>query len=324
MRARLAAVGVAIAVFWLADSGSAYVLTGQRWAGGSNVTMHLQLGSGSGTLLDGSTSWNSVAEGVLSIWNSYLASMTFRLVRDSTQGTGLTNSVNNVFFSSDNYGDPFGDAVAYARWRYRSDGTMIEADVLFDRGRSWNSYRGNQRTASGGGRLYDLRRVALHEFGHVIGLNHPDSRGQSVTAVMNAQVSNTDTLQADDINGARAIYGQPLAQGDTLRAGGRLFAGQSLVSSNRRYRLLYQDDGNLVLIDDVDRVALWASGTSGTTLGQVLLQGDGNLVVYDGSGVGQWSSGTAGIGANARVLVQSDGNLVIYGGDGQPVWDRFR
>jgi len=325
MKGRMAAVIAGAVLVWLTDPGRAYVLTGQRWTSGTNVTMQLQLGAGSGTLIDGSTSWNSVAEGALASWNAYLASATFRMVRDSTQGIALRNGVNNVFWDDDVYGDSFGDAVGFARWVYRvSDNTLTEADVVFNNTKSWNAYRGNLRSASSGGTLYDLRRVALHEFGHVMGLNHPDDGGQSVTAIMNSRVSNTDSLQNDDITGARAIYGQPLAQGDTLRAGGRLFAGQALVSGNRRYRLLYQDDGHLVLIDDVDRVALWGSGTAGTTLGQVLLQDDGNLVVYDGGGVGQWSTGTAGIGANARLLVQSDGNLVIYTASGQPVWDRFR
>ena len=107
------------------------------------------------------------------------------------------------------FGDPFGDAVAVTYYLYRGD-TMVEADVLFDRGRNWNSYRGNTRSASGA-TLYDLRRVALHQFGHVLGLDHPDQNGQSVTAIMNSRVSNVDSLQTDDTNGARAIYGATAA-----------------------------------------------------------------------------------------------------------------
>jgi hypothetical protein len=320
----LTAVVVVWGLVWLTDPGHAYTFTGQRWATGSNIVLHLQLGSSSGTLMDGSTGWNPVAEAALSMWNRYLDSVTLRVVRDSMQAPAPRNGVNNVFFAADVYGESFGDAVSYARWFYRtSDSTITEADVVFNSARTWNSYRGNLRSASDGWTLQDLRRVALHEFGHVIGLNHSDSNGQSVTAIMSSRLSNIDTLQTDDINGARTIYGQSLAHGDTLRSGGRLFPGESLVSGNRRYRLLYQDDGNLVLIDDVDRVALWASATLGTSPGRVLLREEGNLVLYDGGDVGQWSTGTVGH-ANARLVVQDDGNLVIYNGSGQSVWDRYQ
>jgi hypothetical protein len=174
--------------------------------------MHLQLGSGSGTLIDGTTSWNSVAEGALSRWNQYLNSVAFRGQRDSTAGISRGNDTNNVIFSDNVYGDSFGDAIAVALSTYIvSDRRYVEGDVIFNRGLNWNSYRGNLRTASSGGTLLDLRRVALHEFGHVAGLGHPDDIGQSVTAVMNSRISNTDDLQTDDIDGARAIYGSPTA-----------------------------------------------------------------------------------------------------------------
>jgi hypothetical protein len=59
--------GCVATVELVTEPGRAHSPTGQRWATGSNVVMHLQLGSGSGTLLDGSASWNSAAEGALSI-----------------------------------------------------------------------------------------------------------------------------------------------------------------------------------------------------------------------------------------------------------------
>lgn len=413
MKTRLALLGAAGIALWFTDPGGAYSLYGQRWASGSNIVMHLQQGS-SGTLLDGSTSWNAVSEGALGIWNPFLSSASFRVVRDSTEGVALRNGVNNVIWDDDVYGDSFGDAVAITRYIYRvSDNAMLEGDVVFDRGRSWNSYRGNLRSASAGGTLYDLRRVALHEFGHVLGLDHPDEHGQSVTAIMNSRVSNLDSLQTDDTNGARAIYGSatpapsnraptvtascnpctvetgqttnlsatatdpdgdaltyqwtaaqgafssatapatvwtaPLQPGgvtatitvqdargaratanvalqvvfrDRLPSGARLLPGQSLSSTNGRYRLLYQADGNLVLYDDVARTAPWTSNSAGATAGQASMQTDGNFVVYDGQGRDRWTTATAG-NANAYLVVQSDGNIVVYRSSGQPAWDRF-
>jgi hypothetical protein len=79
---------------------------------------------------------------------------------------------------------------------------VTETDVIFNNARSWNSYRGPQQ-----GSTFDLRRVALHEFGHVLGLHHPDEIGQSVLAIMNSIIAELDTLADDDIAGAQALYG---------------------------------------------------------------------------------------------------------------------
>ncbi len=79
------------------------------------------------------------------------------------------------------------------------DNHLIEADVIFNSKWDWDSYRGNEAGQ-------DFRRVALHEFGHVVGLDHPDEAGQHVTAIMNSVISSVDTLQADDINGGKSIY----------------------------------------------------------------------------------------------------------------------
>jgi hypothetical protein len=88
-----------------------------------------------------------------------------------------------------------------------STGRRNEADVIFNSAFSWNSYRGTLRQRPDGGTLADLHRVALHEFGHVLGLNHPNEFGQSVDSIMNSSVSNVDTLQTDDLTGAAALYG---------------------------------------------------------------------------------------------------------------------
>jgi hypothetical protein len=377
------------------------------------VTLHLQLGSGSGTLNDGATSWNSVADGAVSRWSQYLTGMAFRGQRDSTAGISRGNTANNVIFSDRVYGDSFGDAIAVALSTYTVAANLyVEGDVIFNSSLSWNSYRGNLTRISGGDTLYDLRRVALHEFGHVLGLNHPDQNGQSVTAIMNSRISNTDDVQSDDINGIRAIYGSPatsnrspsvtascspctvttgqtstlraaatdpdgdsltyrwtaasgtfsastassttwtapndaanvtvtitvqdgrggsasatvsiqVARTDRLQPGTRLLVGESLWSTNNRYRLLYQTDGNLVLYDETARTALWATGTGGTTTGQAAMQTDGHFVIYDADGAVRFSTGTAG-NTNAYLLVQNDGNVVIYSASGQPIWDRHR
>lgn len=200
---RLLPFALALAAL-LPRPATAFNLSGDRWTT-TPVRMELQLGSTSGTLIDGSASWNVVANDALSAWNTNLVSFRFSGVLDSTAGQSRSNRINNVLFSPTVYGDTWDDRTL-AITLLRIIGTsLIESDVLFNSNLSWNSYRGATRT-SAGATVYDFRRVALHEFGHALGLDHPDDAGQFVSAIMNSMIGNLDSLTADDIAGARAIY----------------------------------------------------------------------------------------------------------------------
>ncbi|MFO1451546.1 MAG: immunoglobulin domain-containing protein [Opitutaceae bacterium] len=187
-------------------SARAYTATGKSWPSGT-VTFQLALGTPSSTLIDGSTSWDAVAADALSTWNAYLGRIQFASVSGSSAPNGQNNGQNNVTFSSTVYGSGFGANVLAVTVTYSFFNTHVESDVVFNNASTWDSYRGAQRTGPGGGRIEDLYRVALHELGHSLGLNHPDQAGQSVSAIMNSMVSNTDSLTTDDITGVQSIYG---------------------------------------------------------------------------------------------------------------------
>ncbi len=183
-----------------AGESSSYWYFGPKWSG--NPVMSLQLGSPSSgaALIDGSTTWGQPAEAAMSLWNDYLDRIEFRVIRDSTAATGLGNGVNNVFWSSTFYGRAFGTAIGYAQQR-TLNGVVIEGDIGLNNAVSWNSYRGNLRSG-----VREVRRVMLHELGHVLGLDHPDDHGQSVQSIMNSIISNIDDLRADDISGVQYLY----------------------------------------------------------------------------------------------------------------------
>src|SRR5690349_6325018 len=90
------------AVLFLSASLHAYSLVGYYWTT-TPITMQLELGSASGTLLDGYTSWGASAEDALNSWNNYISRSKFAVVRNSTAALGYGNGSNNVFFSSDVY-----------------------------------------------------------------------------------------------------------------------------------------------------------------------------------------------------------------------------
>ena len=99
----------------------------------------------------------------------------------------------------------------------------------------------------------------------------------------------------------------------------RLRPGESSRSANGRYRLTYQTDGDLVLVDTADGRQIWATETGGTTPGEAAMQPDGDFTVTDATGSARWSANT-GRNPNAYFVVQDDGTFVILRADGQPLW----
>jgi hypothetical protein len=167
--------------------------------------MHLQLSRASGPLQDGSADWNASAADALSIWNQYIDTVKF--VADAPTGSSGADGANEVLFSSTVYGSPWGTSTLAVTLKMSSVGSSLtETDILFNDNLKWDSYRGPIQ-GSGPSGTYDLHRVALHEFGHVLGLDHPDQHGQSVVAQMNSIISDLDQLADDDIAGAKSLYG---------------------------------------------------------------------------------------------------------------------
>jgi hypothetical protein len=200
-----------------------YVPSGYIWPAGTQITMHLQLAHASGALQDGSADWNASASDALDNWNQYIDFVTFVAAppSDSTGGDGA----NEVFFSNTVYGESWPTGVLAATLRMSSQGNLFtETDVIFNGNLQWNSYRGPVQ-GSGSSRVYDFHRAALHEFGHVLGLNHPDELGQSVLAIMNSIIGDLDGLAADDIAGAVSLYGARITSYLTIfpRAGNTLY-----------------------------------------------------------------------------------------------------
>jgi hypothetical protein len=94
-----------------------------------------------------------------------------------------------------------------------------------------------------------------------------------------------------------------------------MFPNQSRTSADGRFRLTYQDDGNLVLRDEngspIWAINCWPECTDMGTAGRAEMQSDGNFVVYNGDGVAVWATATNG-NNNSFAVVQSDGNTRLY------------
>jgi hypothetical protein len=100
---------------------------------------------------------------------------------------------------------------------------------------------------------------------------------------------------------------------------------QKLTSSDGKYTLVTQTDGNLVMYDSAGKPR-WATGTTGKGVGpyRTVMQTDGNYVLYDSKNTplwaatwrGNWKAGTAPY----KLVMQTDGNLVIYDANNTATW----
>ncbi len=193
----LACAGVARAYVLIKDKSGIYVIT---WAQ-SPIAMQVKLPT-TGALSDGTTQAGSVLAAAQR-WNQELGTVQFALESVGPGPYANGNGVNEIVMDSKVDGDAFPANALAVTMSYTSGNNRTESDIVFNSAIAWDSYRSYLRGP------YDIRRVALHELGHVLGLDHPDESGQTVTAVMNSHVSDIDGLMGDDISGAQALYGAP-------------------------------------------------------------------------------------------------------------------
>lgn len=203
-----------VAIKWLAafvffaglESGSGFSLNGYKWPADTQVAMRLDLTRAPVALEDGSSSWNASAADALAIWNQYLDTVKF--VQAPPVIPSARDAANSIFFSNTIYGETFPNGVLAVTLNYSvtGSGVFTETDVIFNDALKWNSYRGAIHGPTSNP-IYDFHRVALHEFGHVLGLAHPDTAGQGVYALMNSFVSDFDHLLEEDILGGKSLYG---------------------------------------------------------------------------------------------------------------------
>jgi len=195
------------------------------WPNGA-VTLKSFLGAPArGPLLNGTRTWDENTILAASEWNAQNAKVRIQVQvggsffdpcgrqgpNHACDNTGPAGD-NPVLFANDFCGRDFGDIIELTNNCYRPDtGTMVNAPVFVNARVRWNAYDGPIRFDVSTGvpePVYDIRRVLLHEIGHVLGLAHPDEATppQTVVAIMNSRVSNIDRLQPDDIAGLQAIY----------------------------------------------------------------------------------------------------------------------
>ena len=215
--------------------------------------MYLQFPAPPFVLTDGSVTYYRSFENALALWNEQMRDFQFTWVEGQSpaQQTGTSGSRNGyteVSMATTIYGSKFGDGTLAVTLLNYSGRQMSETDVIFNNGSSqkFDSYRGFS-----GGKGSDFHRIALHELGHVLGLDH----SKDLSAIMNATYSGSDHLQPDDLNGvwAPTMYGQALNAPPGTAGNGRManIATRVQVGTESRVMIagfIIQDSSKPVLI----------------------------------------------------------------------------
>ena len=180
-----------------ATSVNAYVLLDYRWPS-ATTTFNVDIPGADGK-------WNTAFEQAMGRWNAATI-FEFRIRSDTFEDPCDTgDSENGVGFVIDVCGEAFGENTLATAVSWARGTTTTQSNIHFNDAYSWNVYDGPYRTGSWTG-VVDFRRVAVHELGHALGLNHEDD----VPAIMVTSISRGDTIvapQADDIAGVDALYG---------------------------------------------------------------------------------------------------------------------
>jgi hypothetical protein len=107
----------------------------------------------------------------------------------------------------------------------------------------------------------------------------------------------------------------------SLAAGGRLHAGDRLVSKDQHTELRMRADGNLVLRNQSGVV--WSTRTTGVASGGYAeMAPNGHLVVYDTAHQLRFTTHNPTTGAKPRLQVRNNGQLAIYR-DTEIVWHTY-
>jgi hypothetical protein len=99
-----------------------------------------------------------------------------------------------------------------------ADEIIAEADIVLNRDLQWFTEFNPSRTA-----VNHVETVALHEIGHLLGLNHAAVGGSTMFWHISDAVGASSGLSSDELTGIRSVYGQ--AAGGTGRLLGSVTSG---------------------------------------------------------------------------------------------------
>jgi Matrixin/IPT/TIG domain/Carboxypeptidase regulatory-like domain len=196
----LASAAAALAHVRLINSSNGNPL---HWSSPSNVSIVINA-TGSDDITDGSHF--TALRNAISAWN-HSSGTTAHIVEDTSPAQEArtdwqATDIHLMFFDETNSSGYFpsgSGTVALTPVWFLSDGTITDADVLFD-GSEF------QFTTNGQVGRFDVQDVATHELGHFLGLDHSGWAGATMYPYVDPSVLLHRSLSLDDVHGARDMY----------------------------------------------------------------------------------------------------------------------
>ena len=177
-------------------SSGAFEPTGDKWPS-ATTTFDVDI-PGAGGL------WNTAFEGAMASWST-VTNFTYLIRRNSfSDPCNFSDTRNGVAFTSSVCGFFWGGTTLAITFSLFVGGETVESDIIFNSNLGWNVYFGPWDQSPWVG-VNDFRRVAVHELGHALGLDHEDD----VPAIMSSFQIFGNTIvnpTADDIAGTNFLY----------------------------------------------------------------------------------------------------------------------
>lgn len=190
-------------VLSISASTTGFALIGPKWSGG-NVTLTVNIAGSSPS----GTTWDQAMREAANKWGDSTSGL--QITFDSQSGHPCAGYVsafaedggkNSTGFYSDSCGEAFGTdviAVTLSQSTTLSSGQQyVESDIVFNSAETWDVYNGSALFSK-----LDFRRVATHEFGHLIGVDHE----QSIAAIMAPFIGDIENPTTDDLAASKSLY----------------------------------------------------------------------------------------------------------------------
>jgi len=186
-----------------------YVLGPHSWPDGT-AQVHVDLeasnpaGSNPPNIVSGGPTTAQLQAAYLAALGSWNTFSTFHYTSTSSSGVDAADPCTNpgvearngVKFANTSCSGSFGATTLAVQQSWFSGSTTVKTGTVFNNTKSWDLYTGAWTGVN------DFGRVAVHELGHGIGLDHSADN----SAIMWFQAGTPEVPQADDIAGAAAFY----------------------------------------------------------------------------------------------------------------------